>query len=118
MRPLAGDVLRGDTREARVTGDPRMAQRRSGAMTRFDCRKWGSRLVLAAGVLGVSPVVAGPARAHTDPSGRTDTGVGASMRAFRADNVTPIGDGTVTECEMIVYQATLNPQPAAVAFES
>src|SRR5258705_2614839 len=55
--------------------------------------------------------------AHTDPAGRTDTGIGSSMRAFRADGVTPVGDGTVTRCEMIFYQATLNPQAGAVAFE-
>src|SRR6185369_15459644 len=49
-----------------------------------------------------------PAGADVDPAACTDNGGGISVAAFRADGVTNIGVGTVTDGEAIKYQATLS----------
>jgi hypothetical protein len=49
--------------------------------------------------------------AHTDPPDATATGVGISMTAFRADGVTPVlgtFGSAVTECETIIFRATVS----------
>ncbi len=57
--------------------------------------------------------------AHTDPGGSTATGVGISLTAFRADQVTPVlGGPPLSECEKIFYRATLSALgPPNAAFE-
>ena len=56
------------------------------------------------GVLGV--LVGPPAWAHQDPPGCNGVGVGiAIFSPFRADGVTPVGSGSVTNCETLVFKA-------------
>src|SRR5215475_6737318 len=45
--------------------------------------------------------------AHQDPGTCGQTGVSQQLAIFRADGTTLVGSGTVTECETIVFQATL-----------
>ena len=49
--------------------------------------------------------------ADIDPVACTDNGGGVSVAAFRADGITNIGGGTVTDGEMINYRATLFAAP-------
>jgi hypothetical protein len=52
-------------------------------------------------------VAAAPgARAHSDPSGCSQTGVGITLSIFRADGTTGVV-GFVSQCETIIYQARL-----------
>jgi hypothetical protein len=47
--------------------------------------------------------------AHTDPPGAAAIGINLSLAAFRADGVTPVFplSDEVTQCETIIYQATV-----------
>ncbi|HEY3172355.1 MAG TPA: hypothetical protein VGK86_07245 [Thermoanaerobaculia bacterium] len=67
-------------------------------------------------LIGVALILAGTstAWAHTDPPGATATGVGFSLSAFRADGVTPVFPGRVTQCETIIYRATLSYNTSTV----
>ncbi len=49
------------------------------------------------------------ANAHVDPVGCTSTGAAISLSVYRADGVTPVsGSGTVSDGEVLKYQATLS----------
>src|SRR5437867_8045603 len=53
--------------------------------------------------------------AHVDPPGSSASGIGISITVFRADGITPVigpQGGSVSECETILYQATLSKLPA------
>src|SRR3989442_1512252 len=59
-----------------------------------------------------------PPVSATLPQGCFGAGAGISIFVFRADGVTPVGAGTVTDCETVVYKATLNYQGGGTcAFE-
>jgi hypothetical protein len=63
-------------------------------------------------VIGVALLLVGvqTAWAHTDPpepNNPTATGITISLKAFRADGVTPVLPGEVIACEPIKYQATV-----------
>ena len=47
-------------------------------------------------------------QSHSDPVNCSAAGVGLSLSAYRSDGATPIGSGTVTVGESIVYRAQLS----------
>src|SRR5262245_59358893 len=62
----------------------------------------------AIALLAVLFAVAGSAVwAHQDPPNCGQTGVSQQLAIYRADGVTLVGSGTVTECETLVYQSVL-----------
>jgi hypothetical protein len=70
---------------------------------------------LVAPILVAATLLAPPARGHSDPADSSGTGVNIQLSAFRADGVTPVltsdigfGEGVVSECETILFQATLS----------
>jgi hypothetical protein len=67
----------------------------------------------------VSPPAMRQAWAHGDPAGCSGTGVSLSLSVFRADGVTPVSlSDQVTECETLVFQATISwPDVASCAFQ-
>jgi hypothetical protein len=78
------------------------------------CQRWTTALlvlgVAALGVVATMPAV----WAHTDPPNANATGVTIEIVAFRSDASTPVlasdigfGQGVISECEQIFYQATL-----------
>src|SRR5439155_25054321 len=59
------------------------------------------------GVLGA--FVGAPAWAHQSPPGCNGVGIGIAIFPFRADG-TPLGDGTVTNCETLLFKAQVKYQ--------
>ncbi len=64
-------------------------------------------------ILGIAPL----ARAHQDPPACSTVGVTLELTVFRADGTTPVGNGTISPCETLVYQATLSDPAGDCAFE-
>ena len=75
----------------------------------------GSRVGILVGlvILGIAPL----ARAHQDPPACSTTGVTLELTVFRADGTTVVGNGTISPCETLVYQATLSDPAGDCAFE-
>src|SRR5439155_21264683 len=78
-----------------------------------DSVRWFKISLSLIGVLGA--LVAPPAWAHQDPPGCNGVGVGIAIFPFRADGVTPIGSGSVTNCETLVFKAQVKYQPSTTS---
>jgi len=62
--------------------------------------------ILMVGVMAIAGN--GSLWAHVDPPGCDSTGVSVTLTVLRNDGVTPVGVGTVNECETVKYRATLS----------
>ena len=78
-----------------------------------DSARWFKIPLSLIGVLGA--LVGPPAWAHQDPPGCNGVGVGIAIFPFRADGVTPIGSGSVTNCETLVFKAQVKYQPSTTS---
>src|SRR5947208_1477478 len=87
----------------------------SGGRRKFQPGRLGSRvgILVSLVILGIAPL----ARAHQDPPACSTTGVTLELTVFRADGTTPVGNGTVSPCETLVYQALLSDPAGDCAFE-
>jgi len=57
--------------------------------------------------------------AHQDPTACSGVGVGITILPFRADGTTPLGSGTVSNCEALVFKTFVSYQGGGTcAFES
>ena len=78
---------------------------------RKSCPGWTSGFKALMCALAGTVVLAAPsALAHVDPPGSSATGTTISLTAYRNDGVTPVltSGGSVTQCETIMYEATLS----------
>jgi hypothetical protein len=101
---------------ALMSGDKRIDLAARGFTMLLDrgSERSGVTVGILAPILVAAALLAPPTRAHSDPADSSGTGVNIQISAYRADGVTPVltsdmgfGEGVVSECETILFQATL-----------
>jgi uncharacterized repeat protein (TIGR01451 family) len=80
------------------------------------------RARVAKAVVGIATLAmiltqANIAEAHQDPAGCNSTGVSISLGVFRADATTPVGSGTLSDGETIVYRTRLAAPTGSCSYE-